>query len=65
MGAEDETEGGGEEVVNGSGCFRMVPRGTEHVRMYLILSALLFGRQDGVGSKGRDEEAASNMPFSI
>lgn len=58
-------EGGGEEMVKGSGCFRTVPRGTEHVRMYLTISALLFDKQDGVGSKGRDEEAASNMPFSI
>lgn len=67
MGVEDEIEmeGRREEVAKGSGCFRAVPLGTEHVRMYLTLSALLFGKQDGVGSKGRDEEVASDMPFSI
>lgn len=65
--AEDEFVKDGGEGGKGSGSFRPVPRGTEHVRMYLTLCALSYRKQDGEeeGRKGRDEEVATNTPFPV
>lgn len=67
--AEDEFVKDGGVGGKGSGSFRPVPRGTEHVRMYLTICALSYCKQDGEdeeeGRKGRDEEVAANTPFPV